>query len=95
MPTTIAKKQTAVWLSQRHQYLHFYNHSELPLESRQRMAKASAQYFLERVNYSELLEAKVAIMSEALIDDEDLPLLKSLTEEELEIVYRLWVVNFA
>ncbi len=93
MSTVIAKKQTAVWLNRTEQYIHFYNYNQIPLESKQLVARASAQYFLERITREELINSKVQLMITALVDYDDLTVIASMTEEEVETTYRGWVAT--
>jgi len=93
MSTATVKKQTAIWLNGEEQYLNLYNYNQLPAESKKSIASMSAKYFPDRVTYDELAECKLNLMTTALVDSEDLTVLSSLTEEEIEITYRLWVVN--
>ena len=84
-------KQVSLWLNG--QFLNLYSHKTLPTESVVEMTKRMTQYFQGDATREDLKNARVSLMSEALVDQDDSETLLSLSEADVDLAYTLWVLG--
>jgi hypothetical protein len=57
------------------------------------MTKRSAQYFNGDASREDLTNARVHLMLEALVDQDDSELILSMSESDVDSAYTLWVLG--
>jgi hypothetical protein len=84
-------KQVSLWVND--QYLNLYSHSTLPTESVLRMTKVSTMYFEGKATKQDIIEARLALMIEALVDPDDSIVFLGMDDLDVDATYTLWVLG--
>lgn len=84
-------KQVSLWVND--QYLNLYPHNTLPTESVLRMTKVSTMYFEGEATKQDIIEARMALMIEALVDPDDSIVLLGMDDLDVDATYTLWVLG--
>lgn len=91
MSKLMNNKQVSLWLNG--QFLNLYSHSTLSHESVLEMTKTSTQYFQGDATREDLKNARVSLMLEALVDQDESEIVLSLSEADVDLAYTLWVLG--
>ena len=83
-------KQVSLWLNG--QFLNLYSHSTLSTESVLEMTQISTAYFQGNASKEEIMNGRLRLMLEALVDEDDSEMLMSLSEEDINWTYTIWIL---
>lgn len=86
-----SSKQVSLWVND--QYLNLYSHNTLPTESVLRLTKVSTMYFEGNATKQDIIEARMSLMMEALVDPDDSTLLLGMDDLDVDATYTLWVLG--
>ena len=83
-------KQVSLWLNG--QFLNLYSHNTLPTESVLELTQVSTAYFQGNASKEEIMNSRLRLMLEALVDEDDSEMLMSLSEEDINWTYTIWIL---